>query len=52
MATQIFTNAHIITPNQNFIGSVVVENYIELSIQEFVKRKFNGLFALDWKGMS
>ena len=23
-----------------------------IGIQEFVKRKFNGLFALDWKGMS
>ena len=26
------------------------ENHIELNIQEFIKRKVNGLFALDWDG--
>ena len=36
MATQIFTNAHVITPNQNFLGSVVVENDL---IVEVIKNK-------------
>ena len=45
MATQIFTNAHVITPNQNFLGSVVVEN--DLIVEVIKNKKFSEGIDLD-----